>query len=183
MRRPPRHCPHDCPCGAPRHRSQSQRQPTRPICEVEEREEFTRRIEDAREADFRLANRCTGRFPSSLQHFKFSRIYPRRSSPVSLDVLRGSEPHVSQSHHNRVLTCGHNAFSSTDAQRRIWEVHPRALSVPSVPKIGHVSVNGTTCTAASGTALRNLSSVEPRTSSSHRVRADCPKMTWVTPSR
>ena len=39
-------------------------------------------------------------------------------------------------------------------------------------RLGQLSVKGTTWTAASGTALRNLSSVDPRHSSSHRVRAD-----------
>jgi hypothetical protein len=48
--------PGDCPCGAAKPRLQSQRQPTRSICEVEENEEFTRKNEDGREADRRLAN-------------------------------------------------------------------------------------------------------------------------------
>ena len=50
-------CPHDCPCEAPQWRIRSQQQPSRLICEVEENEGFTRKIEDVREADFRLANR------------------------------------------------------------------------------------------------------------------------------
>ena len=45
------------------------------------------------------------------------------------------------------------------------------------------SVSGTTWTAASGTTLRKRSSVDPRQSTSQRDLADCPKMTWVTPSR
>ena len=36
---PPSHCPHDCPCDAPKQRLQSQQQPSRSIEEV---------IEDAR---------------------------------------------------------------------------------------------------------------------------------------
>src|SRR3989442_609781 len=52
-------CPHDCPCGAPKQRLPSQWQPTGSILEVEQREGFTRKIEDVREADFRLANRLT----------------------------------------------------------------------------------------------------------------------------
>src|SRR5438552_8358240 len=52
-----RDCPRDCPCDAPKQRVESQCQPTRSICEVEEREGFTKKIEDVREADFRLANR------------------------------------------------------------------------------------------------------------------------------
>src|SRR6202021_1958687 len=50
-------CPHNCPCDAPKVRSQGQHQPTRSICEVEKSEGFTRKNEDGREADFRLANR------------------------------------------------------------------------------------------------------------------------------
>lgn len=67
-------------------------------------------------------------------------------------------------------------FSAFSIRRRRWW-SSRCLAST------YVSLSGTTCTAASGTALRNLSSVEPRTSNSHRVRADCPKITWVTPSR
>jgi hypothetical protein len=52
-----RSCPQDCPCDAPKQRVESQRQPTRLICELEMSEGFTRKIEDVREADFRLANR------------------------------------------------------------------------------------------------------------------------------
>lgn len=40
-----------------------------------------------------------------------------------------------------------------------------------------LSVKGTTWTAASGTALKNLSSVDPRTRSAHRVGADRPTIT------
>ena len=39
-------------------------------------EGFTRKIADVREADFRLANRCTGRFRGSFQHFSFARLTP-----------------------------------------------------------------------------------------------------------
>ena len=53
---PPSHCPHDCPCERPKQRLQSQQQPNRLIGEVKETEGFTRKIEDVREADFRLAN-------------------------------------------------------------------------------------------------------------------------------
>jgi hypothetical protein len=48
-------CPYDCPCDAPKQRLQSQRQPSRSIWEVVEAVGFVRKIEDAREADFRLA--------------------------------------------------------------------------------------------------------------------------------
>jgi hypothetical protein len=51
------HCPHNCPCDAPKQRLESQQQPIRLIGEVKETEGFTRKIEDVREADFRLANR------------------------------------------------------------------------------------------------------------------------------
>jgi hypothetical protein len=47
----------------------------------------------------------------------------------------------------------------------------------------HASPSGTTCTAASGTAPRKRSSVDPRQMSSQRVRALWPKITCVTPSR
>jgi hypothetical protein len=50
-------CPHDCPCGAPKPRIQSRLLPTRSIGEAKEKEGFTRKIEDVREARFRLANR------------------------------------------------------------------------------------------------------------------------------
>jgi hypothetical protein len=59
-------CPHDCPCDAPKQRLQSQHQPSPLIEEGKETEGFTRKIEDVRETDFRLANRYTGRFRSSL---------------------------------------------------------------------------------------------------------------------
>src|SRR6188768_3160451 len=49
--------PQNCPRDATNQRLSSQRQPTRLICEVEEREGFTRKTEDGREADFRLGNR------------------------------------------------------------------------------------------------------------------------------
>jgi hypothetical protein len=52
-------CPHHCPCELPKQRFNSQRQPTRVICEVEESEGFKRTNEDVREAGFRLANRLT----------------------------------------------------------------------------------------------------------------------------
>ena len=52
----PQNCPHDCPCDDTKQRLSSQRQPTRLICEVEEREGFTRKNDDGREPDFRLAN-------------------------------------------------------------------------------------------------------------------------------
>src|SRR5258708_3514382 len=52
-----RACLHDCPCVAPKQRLQSQREPSRLIGEVKGTEGFTRRIDDVREADFRLANR------------------------------------------------------------------------------------------------------------------------------
>lgn len=42
----PRTCPHDCPCDAPEQRLQSQREPTRLICEGEESEGFAGNIED-----------------------------------------------------------------------------------------------------------------------------------------
>ena len=54
-------CPHDCPCELPKQRLQSQQQPSRSIVEVNESEGFARKIDDVREADFRLANRCGGR--------------------------------------------------------------------------------------------------------------------------
>ena len=60
---------------------------------------------------------------------------------------------------------------------------PLRLITPAGAVRRHLSLNGTTWTAASGTAPRNLSSAEPRSSNSHRVRAVCPKMTCVTPSR
>src|SRR5262245_3716754 len=41
----------------------------------------------------------------------------------------------------------------------------------------HLSVKGTTWTAASGTALKNLPNVDPRTRRAHYVRADRPKIT------
>ena len=50
-------CPHDCPCERPKQRLQSQQQPSRSIEEVEKLEGFTRKNEDGREADRRLANR------------------------------------------------------------------------------------------------------------------------------
>ena len=50
------HCPHDCPGDAPKQRVQSLRQPTHSIYEVEKSEGVTRKNEDGREADFRLAN-------------------------------------------------------------------------------------------------------------------------------
>ena len=43
-------------------RVQSQPQPTRSVCEAEESERFPKKIGDVREADFRSANRRTGRF-------------------------------------------------------------------------------------------------------------------------
>ncbi len=56
-RSPPSICPHDCPYDAPKARLQSQQQPRRSTKEVEISEGFTRKIEEVREADFRLANR------------------------------------------------------------------------------------------------------------------------------
>src|SRR2546422_7316285 len=50
-------CPHDCPCELPKRGLQSQQEPSRPIGEAKETEGFTRKIEDGREAGFRLANR------------------------------------------------------------------------------------------------------------------------------
>ena len=50
-------CPYDCPCDAPKQRIQSQREPSRSIGEVIEIAGFAGKIEDGREADFRLANR------------------------------------------------------------------------------------------------------------------------------
>jgi len=50
-------CPHDCPCEPAKPGLQSQQQPSRLIGEAEDTEEFTRKIEDVREAGFRLANR------------------------------------------------------------------------------------------------------------------------------
>ena len=67
-----RDCPHDCPCDAPKQRFQGQQEPTRSIGEVENSEGFARKVEDRRETDFRLANRCVGRFRSSFQHFSFA---------------------------------------------------------------------------------------------------------------
>jgi hypothetical protein len=52
-------CPHDCPCELPKQGSPRQQQPNRLIEEVLKREGITRKIEDVREADFRLANRLT----------------------------------------------------------------------------------------------------------------------------
>ena len=49
-------CPHDCPCELPKQGLQSQQEPSRLIGEAKEREGFTRKNEDGREADFRLAN-------------------------------------------------------------------------------------------------------------------------------
>ena len=73
----PQNCPHDCPCDATKQRLWSQRQPTRLICEVEEREGFMRKNEDGREADFRLANRRTANF-TPFPIFQFRRIDSRR---------------------------------------------------------------------------------------------------------
>ena len=50
-------CPHDCPCDAPKQRLQSQREPSRSIGEVLETVGFAWKIDDGREAEFRLANR------------------------------------------------------------------------------------------------------------------------------
>ena len=44
----------DSACDASKQRLRTQRQPTSLIGEIEEKEEFTRRIDDGREADFRL---------------------------------------------------------------------------------------------------------------------------------
>src|SRR5438067_6616429 len=52
----------DCPRDATKRRLQSQQQPSRSIWEVVETAGSTRKIEDIREADFRLANRCAGEF-------------------------------------------------------------------------------------------------------------------------
>src|SRR5438874_388416 len=49
-------CPQDCPCDAPRPRLQGQHQSSRVFGELKETEGFTRKIEDVREPDFRLAN-------------------------------------------------------------------------------------------------------------------------------
>ena len=103
------------------------------------------------------------------------------------DGGRGREPESDDYRHHQENACerdaeaekqtddhqsiGSNSDTGKDAGKQYTHVTP------------HVSSSGTTCTAASGTALRNLSSVEPRTSNSHRVRADWPKITWVTPSR
>ena len=57
IRRDATHCPHDCPCAAPKQRLGSQQQPSRPIGEAKQTEGFAKKIEDVREADFRLANR------------------------------------------------------------------------------------------------------------------------------
>ena len=53
--------------------SKSLRQPTRSISDVEKSEGFTRKIEDVREADVRLANRRTGRF-HAVSNIQFRRI-------------------------------------------------------------------------------------------------------------
>ena len=58
-RAPPRCCPHDCPCDTPKSVSRANTSQLRSIGEVKEGEEFTRKIEDVREANFRLANRLT----------------------------------------------------------------------------------------------------------------------------
>jgi hypothetical protein len=50
----------NCPCELPKQGIQSQRQPTRLIGEREEAEGFTTKIEDARKADFRLADALRG---------------------------------------------------------------------------------------------------------------------------
>ena len=50
-------CPHDCPCEAPKQALQSQQEPNRSTREVIETVGFVRKIDDGREADFRLANR------------------------------------------------------------------------------------------------------------------------------
>jgi hypothetical protein len=47
-------CPHDCPCGPPKQRLQSQCQPNRLIGEVTGNEGFARKTEGGREAVFRL---------------------------------------------------------------------------------------------------------------------------------
>ena len=52
----PSGCPRNCPCDAPRQRLGNQRQPTRSIWEVVETVGFARKIDDGREAGFRLAN-------------------------------------------------------------------------------------------------------------------------------
>ena len=57
------------------------------------------------------------------------------------------------------------------------------LSVEVISKDSAVVTGLFEWTAASGTAPRKRSIVEPRHKTSHRERADCPKMTCVTPSR
>src|SRR2546422_7793308 len=49
-------CPRDCPCELPKRGLQSQQEPSRPIGEAKETEGFTRKIEDGREAGFRLGS-------------------------------------------------------------------------------------------------------------------------------
>jgi hypothetical protein len=54
---PSKDCPYDCPCEPPKQGLHSQQEPSRSIEEVVEMVGFARKIEDCREAGFRLANR------------------------------------------------------------------------------------------------------------------------------
>ena len=63
--------PRGLTCDATKRRLQSQQQPSRSIWEVVETAGSTRKIEDIREADFRVADRCAGEFEVS-QTFRFA---------------------------------------------------------------------------------------------------------------
>ena len=89
---------------------------SRSIEEVIETRGFARKNGDGRNAARRLANRCMGRFRSSPQHFKLSRIDARRSlhraSSNSAAILekpvsdRGTLEDLSQSGKLRLLRVG-----------------------------------------------------------------------------
>jgi hypothetical protein len=93
---PLRNCPQNCPCQRPKSSFRSQQQPSGTIEEVTETRGFARKIEDVREADFRLANRFTPQvaraadevqtmvFQDRFQNLRIERgLCPRR--PTSLD--------------------------------------------------------------------------------------------------
>jgi hypothetical protein len=61
-----RECPWNCPCEPPKQGFQSQQEPNRTIEEVVETVGFVRKIDDVREADFRLANRYAAVLKNSL---------------------------------------------------------------------------------------------------------------------
>jgi Domain of Unknown Function (DUF1206) len=94
-------CPHDCPCGPPKPRLQSQCQPRRLIGEVTGSEGFAKNLEVGREADFRLANR-PGQAAFCTNHVRKSSLTPSHiftfpcrfpPSPVFLLVQTRRPPH------------------------------------------------------------------------------------------